>query len=92
MTGERKIAKNLEGDGRGLIEIQLQHLPAGTEENHGTLQSGEPVSWPRFEPNILDEPARRVVSEKLTVTLLPQKLQAFHGIRKVHHRVQNSLS
>jgi hypothetical protein len=34
MMGEESIGKNLEGSGRGLIEVRSQHLPGRSEENH----------------------------------------------------------
>jgi hypothetical protein len=34
------------------FRYRFQNLPRGTEENHETPQSGQPVSGPRFEPGI----------------------------------------
>jgi hypothetical protein len=35
MVGERRIGKNLEGSGRGLIEILSRNLPGQTQESRG---------------------------------------------------------
>lgn len=37
---DRMILRDMEANGRGLLEVQSWHLPAGTEENHKTSQSG----------------------------------------------------
>jgi hypothetical protein len=31
------------------FKVLSRHLPGGTDENHEELESGERVSWPRFE-------------------------------------------
>jgi hypothetical protein len=49
MIGECRIRKDLEGSGGGLIEIIFRHVPGSAEENTGNFQSGQPVSWPRYE-------------------------------------------
>jgi len=36
----------------GLIKVLSWHLRGWTEEKHGNYQSGQPMTWPRFEPGI----------------------------------------
>jgi hypothetical protein len=36
----------------GLIEALSWHLSGWTEEKHGKYRSGQPMTWPRFEPGI----------------------------------------
>jgi hypothetical protein len=31
------------------VKVLPRYLPGGTEERHRKLQSGQPVSWPKFE-------------------------------------------
>jgi hypothetical protein len=49
VIGEWWIRKDLEGSRHGFIEVLSRHLPREIEENHEKLQSGYPVSRPRFE-------------------------------------------
>jgi hypothetical protein len=41
--------RGLEGSGQSLIEELFRHLPGQTDKNLEELQSGEPVTRPRFE-------------------------------------------
>jgi hypothetical protein len=49
MTDEKFIIKNLEGKGRGLIEVVSQNLLE--EVRKAMKQSGKPMSRPRFQTN-----------------------------------------
>jgi hypothetical protein len=41
MTNEGSIREDLEGSGRGLIEVLFeQHFPGGTEQTHENLSQG----------------------------------------------------
>jgi len=42
----------------GLIEVLSWHLRGWTEEKHGNCQSGQPMTWPRFEPGISKHKSR----------------------------------
>jgi hypothetical protein len=41
---------DLEGSGRGVIEVTSRNSPGGIEEINKTLQSEQTVSWTRFGP------------------------------------------
>jgi hypothetical protein len=45
------IGKDLDGSGRGLIEVIVQHFSGGTEKNQETSQSRQSESRPIFETN-----------------------------------------
>jgi hypothetical protein len=50
MAHERRIRGYFKGSGFNLIEELFCHMPGLTEENHGKLQSGYPMSRQKFEP------------------------------------------
>jgi hypothetical protein len=47
-----------EGCNCGLIEVSSWHFPGWTKEKHGNCQSGQPMTWPRFEPGISNYKSR----------------------------------
>jgi hypothetical protein len=44
-----KIEKDFKGRNSVLNEVVSRHFPEGTGENQGKLQTGKPVTRPRFE-------------------------------------------
>jgi hypothetical protein len=44
--------KGLEGSKGGLSEILSWHSPGRSEENNEDHQTGQSLSWQRFEPSI----------------------------------------
>jgi hypothetical protein len=46
-----RTIKDLEVSNCDLTEVLSQHFPEEAEENYEKLQSGYPVSWPRFKPS-----------------------------------------
>jgi hypothetical protein len=61
ITKERKITgKDLERNGRDILEVILRHFPGASDENHERFPSPYPISLPttehvtnRFRRNIL---------------------------------------
>jgi hypothetical protein len=40
MIDKEWVGKDLEGIGRGQVEVLFRHLPEGTEENHKSPEAG----------------------------------------------------
>jgi hypothetical protein len=49
-------------DSRLTLTRRSRHLPGGTKEKHWEPQSGQHVTWPRFEPSISRKQFRSVSS------------------------------
>jgi hypothetical protein len=52
MRDKLRIGKDLEGSGRGLIEVPLWHLPGSSEEKIKYFRQDVPAFLTTFEPNI----------------------------------------
>lgn len=52
MICEWQIGMDVERCDCGLIKVLSWHLHGWTEEKYGKYQSGQPMTWPRFEPGI----------------------------------------
>jgi hypothetical protein len=52
ITHDWRIDKDFEGSIRALLEVLSRNLPGGTDENHETRHSGNPVSRQRSESSI----------------------------------------
>jgi hypothetical protein len=64
----RRIGKDLERTGYGLIAVLFWNILGGTEENQETSQSGWPISQPRFKPSFIF-PANTTIYQLTHVSL-----------------------
>ena len=73
---EWRIGMDAERCDCDLIEVLSWHLRGWTEEKHGNYQSGQPRTWPRFEPGISNYKSRC----SCPISLLSDALIIFRNI------------